>query len=157
MNQNPHKKEVKKVCKWQRGRNSRKAQGPSAFLLPTLFLFPPFLAFFHPFFFFSPRSSPPFTIGKSWGHLGTFNDTSGGDLILPWGSFLLFVSLLRGFPGEEFAYQFSRLKSRGLDPWVRKILWRRKWQNTSVFLPGKSHEQRSLVGVYGVTKESEGT
>ena len=24
--------------------------------------------------------------------------------------------------------------------------WRRKWQPTPVFLPGKSHEQRSLVG-----------
>ena len=27
-----------------------------------------------------------------------------------------------------------------------KIPWRRKWQPTSVFLPGKSHELRSLVG-----------
>ena len=33
-----------------------------------------------------------------------------------------------------------------LDPWVRKIPWRRKWQSTPVFLPGKSHGQRSLVG-----------
>jgi len=33
-----------------------------------------------------------------------------------------------------------------LDPWVRKIPWRRKWQPTPVFLPGKSHGQRSLVG-----------
>ena len=33
------------------------------------------------------------------------------------------------------------------DPWVRKMPWRRKWQPTSVFLPGKSHGQRSL-GVY---------
>ena len=40
------------------------------------------------------------------------------------------------------------------DPWVRKILWRRKWhthkkrkwQPTPLFLPGKSHEQRSLAG-----------
>ena len=24
--------------------------------------------------------------------------------------------------------------------------WRRKWQHTSVFLPGESHEQRSLAG-----------
>ena len=32
------------------------------------------------------------------------------------------------------------------NPWVRKILWRRKWQLTLVFLPGKSHGQRSLVG-----------
>ena len=34
----------------------------------------------------------------------------------------------------------------GFDPWVGKILWRRKWQPTPVFLPGKSHGQRSLVG-----------
>ena len=32
------------------------------------------------------------------------------------------------------------------DPWVEKILWRRKWQPTTVFLLGKSHGQRSLVG-----------
>jgi len=32
------------------------------------------------------------------------------------------------------------------DLWVRKIPWRRKWQPTPVFLPGKSHRQRSLVG-----------
>ena len=31
-------------------------------------------------------------------------------------------------------------------PWVRKIPWRKKWQPTPVFLPGKSHGQRSLVG-----------
>ena len=30
--------------------------------------------------------------------------------------------------------------------WVRKILWRRKWQSTPVLLPRKSHGQRSLVG-----------
>ena len=28
----------------------------------------------------------------------------------------------------------------------QKIPWRRKWQPTPVFLPGKSHGQRSLVG-----------
>ena len=33
------------------------------------------------------------------------------------------------------------------NPWgVGKILWRRKWQSTSVLLPGESQEQRSLVG-----------
>ena len=32
------------------------------------------------------------------------------------------------------------------DPWVRKILWRRKWQPTPVLLPGKSHGWRSLAG-----------
>ena len=32
------------------------------------------------------------------------------------------------------------------DPWVGKILWRRKWQPTPVLLPGKSHRRRSMVG-----------
>ena len=32
------------------------------------------------------------------------------------------------------------------DPWVGKILWRRKWQPTPVFLPGKYPGQRSLAG-----------
>ena len=33
-----------------------------------------------------------------------------------------------------------------LDPWIGKIPRRRKWQPVAVFLPGKSHRQRSLVG-----------
>ena len=37
-------------------------------------------------------------------------------------------------------------KRRGFDPWVGKIPWRRKWQLTTVFLPGKFHGQRSLAG-----------
>ena len=32
------------------------------------------------------------------------------------------------------------------DPRVGKISWRRKWQPTLIFLPGKSHEQRRLAG-----------
>ena len=32
------------------------------------------------------------------------------------------------------------------DSWVGKIPWRRIWQPTPVFLPGKFHGQRSLVG-----------
>ena len=34
----------------------------------------------------------------------------------------------------------------GFSPWVRKIPWRGKWQPTPIFLPGKSHGQRSLAG-----------
>ena len=37
----------------------------------------------------------------------------------------------------------------GVDPWVGKILWRRKWQTSLVFLPGRSHGQSRLVG-YGL-------
>ncbi|KAB0379908.1 hypothetical protein FD755_007692, partial [Muntiacus reevesi] len=34
----------------------------------------------------------------------------------------------------------------GFDPWIEKIPWKRKWQPTPVFSPGKFHGQRSLVG-----------
>ena len=55
-----------------------------------------------------------------------------------------------GFPGgtsgKESAFKCRRHKTHGFDPWVGKIPWRRKWQPTPVFLPGKSHGQRSLVG-----------
>ena len=34
----------------------------------------------------------------------------------------------------------------GFNPWVRKILWRKEWQSTPVFLFGESHIQRSLEG-----------
>ena len=38
-------------------------------------------------------------------------------------------------------------RDMGLTPaWVGKIPWRRKWQVNPVFLPGKSHWQRSLAG-----------
>ena len=33
-----------------------------------------------------------------------------------------------------------------LDPWVGNIPWRRKWQPTPAFLPGKSQGQKGLVG-----------
>ena len=32
------------------------------------------------------------------------------------------------------------------NPWVGKIPWRKKWQPTPVFLPGKSNGQSSLEG-----------
>jgi len=48
--------------------------------------------------------------------------------------------------GKDSTCQWRRHKRRGFDPWVRKIPWGREWQPTAVFLPGKSHGQRSLVG-----------
>ena len=40
----------------------------------------------------------------------------------------------------------GRYAGGGFDPWVGKNTWRRKWQITLVFLPGKSHGHRSLAG-----------
>ena len=34
----------------------------------------------------------------------------------------------------------------GFDPWVQKILWRREWLPTPVFLPREFNGQRSLAG-----------
>ena len=55
-----------------------------------------------------------------------------------------------GFPGgasgKEPDCQCRRCKRCGFDPLVGKIPWKRVWQPTLVFLPGESHEQRSLVG-----------
>ena len=51
-----------------------------------------------------------------------------------------------GASGKEFTYQYRRYKRRRFDPWIGEIPWRRKWLSTTVFLPGKSHGQRSLAG-----------
>ena len=51
--------------------------------------------------------------------------------------------LPRWLSGKESTYQCRR---HGFDPRVGKIPWRRKWQPTPEFLPGKFHEQRSLAG-----------
>ena len=49
----------------------------------------------------------------------------------------------RWLSGEESACQCRRCR---FNPWVGRIPWRKKWQPTPVFLPGKSHGQRSLAG-----------
>ena len=53
----------------------------------------------------------------------------------------------RGLPkwlsGKEPACQCRR---HAFNPWVRKIPWRKDRPPIPVFLPGESHEQRSLAG-----------
>ena len=53
--------------------------------------------------------------------------------------------LTRWCSSKESTCQCRRCKRHKFDPWVRKIPWRREWLPTLVFLPGKSHGQRSLV------------
>ena len=48
------------------------------------------------------------------------------------------VSFPGGTSGEEPPYLCSRHKTPEIDPWVRKMLWRRAWQPTPVFLLGES-------------------
>ena len=56
------------------------------------------------------------------------------------------MELSRWCSGKEFAWQCRRHRRCRFDPCTRKIPWRRKWQLTPVFLPGKLHGQRILVG-----------
>ena len=58
----------------------------------------------------------------------------------------LTIGLPRWLSGKESTCQCRRLKRCGFNPWVRKISWNKKWQPTPVFLPEKSHGQRSLGG-----------
>ena len=51
-----------------------------------------------------------------------------------------------GASGKESACQCRRHRRHGFHPWVRKILWSRKWKLIPVFLPWKFHGQRSLLG-----------
>ena len=50
--------------------------------------------------------------------------------------------------GKESTCQCRR---HGFHLWVRKIPWRRKWQLTPTFLPGKSQGQRSLAGYSSIS------
>ena len=60
-----------------------------------------------------------------------------------------------GTSGKECVCQCRRPKRCGFDPWVRMNPWSRKWQPTSVFLPGKFHGQRSQWGTIHVAKKSQ--
>ena len=63
-----------------------------------------------------------------------------------------------GASGKESACQFRRRKRFLFKPWVEKMPWRRKWQPTPVFLPGKFHRQRRLTGYSPLgLKESDTT
>ena len=53
------------------------------------------------------------------------------------------MGLLGGSSGKEPTSHSKRLR---FEPWVGKTPWRRVWQPTPVFLPGKFHGQRSLAG-----------
>ena len=56
------------------------------------------------------------------------------------------TGLPRWSNGKESICTCRRHRRCGFDPWVEKIPWNRKWQPIPVFLPGRFHGQRSLVG-----------
>ena len=63
--------------------------------------------------------------------------------------FNLLLRREKGFAGgsvEKNSLANAGHRRHRFNLWVRKIPWGRRWQLTPVFLPGKSHGQRSLVG-----------
>ena len=60
--------------------------------------------------------------------------------------FIQYMGFSGGTSSKEPACQCKRHERHGFDPWVRKILWRRAWQPTPVFLPGESQGQMNLAG-----------
>ena len=59
------------------------------------------------------------------------------------------LAICWGPPGGTLAKNPSTKQETwtfGFDPWIGKVPWRRKRQPTPVFLPEKSHGQRSLAG-----------
>ena len=63
----------------------------------------------------------------------------------------LHATLTRWCSCKESTYLCRRHKRLGFNLWVRKILWRGKWQLTPLFLPGKFQGQRSLgATVHGI-------
>ena len=69
------------------------------------------------------------------------------------------LGLLRGSVVKNLPANAGAVGDTGPLPGVGKIPWKRVWQLTPVFLPGKSHGQRSLVGysLWGDTTERLGT
>ena len=79
------------------------------------------------------------------------------DLVFPPSLQVMLMLLPKGLYFENHCFEghstfpvvllpMRRHKTRGFDPWVGKIPWRRARQPTPVFLPRESHGQRSLAG-----------
>ena len=85
-------------------------------------------------------------------HLNFFwNNAKQGVSYLYWSAmwvktncFYVYLLKLGGFPGGSAVKNLPAVPEMWVWSWVMKTLWRRNWQPTPVFLPGKSHGQRSL-------------
>ena len=69
----------------------------------------------------------------------------------------IYIYIIWSFPSgtscKESACQCRRHRRWEFDPCIRKILWRRIWKPTPVFLPGESHERGAWkAAVHGVAE-----
>ena len=63
-----------------------------------------------------------------------------------WSDLTAAAILIRASLVAQTVKRLPTMREAWFDPWVGKFPWRRKWQPTPVFLPGKSHRQRIPVG-----------
>ena len=82
-------------------------------------------------------------VAKSWTRLNNWTELS-------WFILYRICGFSRWHSGKQ---SVRRCRRQGFDPWVRKIPWRRKWQPTPVFLPGKSMDRGAWwARIHGVAK-----
>ena len=55
------------------------------------------------------------------------------------------MGFLGGSAVKKEKKNYLPMEEMGVDVWVRKTPWSRKWQPTLVFLPGEYHGQRNLA------------
>ena len=89
------------------------------------------------------RTGPPLAMPPSWGDKVRTSEPCPQVL-----SFLISSRFL--YKGASHVAQSVKhlpavWERPGLNTWVRKFPWRRKWQPTPVFLPGESHGLRCLA------------
>ena len=77
-------------------------------------------------------------------------------ILRPWTSNIHICNMRTGASlGARWQRVCLQCRKLGFNPWVGKIPWRRKWQPTLGFLPGKSPGQRRLMGyrvLWGLNK-----
>ena len=69
-------------------------------------------------------------------------------------NWLLFLIFPWWLSDKEPMCQFRR---QGFNPWVGKILWRRKWHSIPVFWPGKSHGRFCITGAWWAMYNPQGS
>ena len=88
-----------------------------------------------------------FPLRNSYLDLGFLRSTCENSMTLAFNMlFSTYHWLPRWLSGKKSTRQCRSHSKRESEPWVWKIHWRRKWQLNPVFLPGKSHGQKSLAG-----------
>ena len=68
-----------------------------------------------------------------------------------WGDLKVTEGFQDSASSKESAFQFRRHKKHRFSHWARKISWRRAWQPTPVFFPGRSHGTEQPGGLQSIT------